>query len=144
MSLLLHGDCLEHLKSVDSNSVDFIFCDLPYGQTSCKWDIIIPWKPFWDEIMRVKKINTPIFFTTTTQFSFELTKDADVEIDIFTLSGRKIKHIHITDAIAGFQIVYWNGRDIYGAEIAKGVYLYRIRAKSNDSIVSHIGKSAKY
>lgn len=72
MSLLLHGDCLEHLKSVDSNSVDFIFCDLPYGQTSCKWDIIIPWKPFWDEIMRVKKINTPIFFTTTTKFGVEL------------------------------------------------------------------------
>ena len=76
MSLLLHGDCLEHLKSVDSNSVDFIFCDLPYGQTSCKWDIIIPWKPFWDEIMRVKKINTPIFFTTTTKFGVELINNA--------------------------------------------------------------------
>ena len=56
MSLLLHGDCLEHLKSVDSDSVDFIFCDLPYGQTNCKWDIIIPWEPLWREIMRIKKL----------------------------------------------------------------------------------------
>jgi len=38
MSLLLHGDCLEHLHSVDDKSVDLIFCDLPYGQTSCEWD----------------------------------------------------------------------------------------------------------
>jgi len=77
MSLLLHGDCLEHLKSVDSDSVDFIFCDLPYGcLNSCKWDIIIPWKPFWDEIMRVKKINTPIFFTTTTKFGVEIINNA--------------------------------------------------------------------
>ena len=34
MSILLHGDCLELLSEVEDNSVDFIFCDLPYGQTS--------------------------------------------------------------------------------------------------------------
>ena len=76
MSLLLHGDCLEHLKSIDDESVDFIFCDLPYGQTSCKWDIIIPWEPFWNEILRVKKLHTPIFFTTTTKFGVQLINNA--------------------------------------------------------------------
>ena len=76
MSLLLHGDCLEQMKGIDTNSVDFIFCDLPYGQTSCKWDVIIPWEPFWNEILRVKKINTPIFFTTTTKFGVELINNA--------------------------------------------------------------------
>ena len=76
MSILLHGDCLEQLQSVDDNSVDFIFCDLPYGQTSCAWDTIIPWEPFWKEILRVKKLNTPIFFTTTTKFGVELINNA--------------------------------------------------------------------
>ena len=76
MSLLLHGDCLEHLKSIDNDSVDFIFCDLPYGQTNCAWDIIIPWEPFWKEIMRVKKLHTPIFFTTTTKFGVQLINSA--------------------------------------------------------------------
>ena len=76
MSLLLHGDCLEQMKGIDTDSVDFIFCDLPYGQTSCKWDKIIPWEPFWNEIMRVKKLNTPIFFTTTTKFGVELINNA--------------------------------------------------------------------
>lgn len=76
MSILLHGDCLEHMKSLDDNSVDFIFCDLPYGQTSCKWDIIVPWQPFWEEIMRIKKLNTPVFFTTTTKFGVQLINSA--------------------------------------------------------------------
>ena len=80
MSILLHGDCLEHMKSIDSDSVDFIFCDLPYGQTNCKWDTIIPWKPFWDEITRIKKLNTPIFFTTTTKFGVELINNAPKKI----------------------------------------------------------------
>ena len=72
MSLLLHGDCLEHMKDMDDESVDFIFCDLPYGQTSCKWDCKIDLEKFWIEVMRIKKLRTPIFMTTTTKFGVDL------------------------------------------------------------------------
>ena len=76
MPLLLNGDCLELMKDVDDESVDLIFCDLPYGQTSCKWDCKIDMQKFWIEIMRIKKLNTPIFFTTTTKFGVELITSA--------------------------------------------------------------------
>ena len=76
MSILLHGDCLEELKSVEDNSIDLIFCDLPYGQTSCKWDCKIDLDKFWIEVMRIKKLNTPIFFTTTTKFGVSLITSA--------------------------------------------------------------------
>jgi hypothetical protein len=76
MSILLFGDCLEEMKSLDDNSVDLIFCDLPYGQTSCKWDCKIDLDKFWIEVMRIKKINTPIFMTTTTKFGVELINSA--------------------------------------------------------------------
>jgi len=76
MSILLHGDCLEEMKGLDDNSVDFIFCDLPYGQTSCKWDCCIDLEAFWKEIMRIKKLNTPIFMTTTTKFGVSLINSA--------------------------------------------------------------------
>ena len=73
MSQLLHGDCLEEMKSLDDNSVDFIFCDLPYNQTSCKWDQnVLDLEKFWIQIMRIKKLNTPIFMTTTTKFGVSL------------------------------------------------------------------------
>jgi len=77
MSLLLHGDCLELLSEVSDNSVDFIFCDLPYGQTSLEtnpWDIPLDLHLLWKELLRVKKQRTPIFFTTTTKYGFELLK----------------------------------------------------------------------
>jgi DNA modification methylase len=76
MSLLLNGDCLELMKEIEDDSVDLIFCDLPYGQTSCKWDCKIDLDKFWIEIMRIKKLRTPIFFTTTTKFGVSLITSA--------------------------------------------------------------------
>jgi len=76
MSLLFHGDCLEEMKNLDDNSVDLIFCDLPYGQISCEWDKKINLNDFWIQIMRIKKLNTPIFFTTTTKFGVDLITSA--------------------------------------------------------------------
>ena len=76
MSILLHGDCLELMKDIEDNSIDLIFCDLPYGQTSCKWDCPIDLQLFWIEVMRIKKLNTPIFFTTTTKFGVSLINSA--------------------------------------------------------------------
>jgi len=76
MAILLNGDCLEQLKEVDDDSVDLVFCDLPYGQTSCKWDVKIDMEQLWKQIMRVKKLHTPIFFTTTTKFGVDLITSA--------------------------------------------------------------------
>ena len=76
MSILLHGDCLELMKTIDDKSIDLIFCDLPYGQTSCKWDCCIDLDIFWLEVMRIKKLNTPIFMTTTTKFGVSLINSA--------------------------------------------------------------------
>ena len=85
MSLLLNGDCLELMKDLDDESVDLIFCDLPYGQTSCKWDCCIDLDKFWVEVMRIKKLNTPIFFTTTTKFGVSLINSAPKKLKFFDL-----------------------------------------------------------
>lgn len=74
--MLLLGDCLELLPSLPDKSVDLVFCDLPYGQTNCKWDCKIDLNKLWIELMRVKKENTPLFFTTTTKFGVELIQSA--------------------------------------------------------------------
>jgi len=77
MSLLLNGDCLEEMKQIEDNSIDLVFCDLPYAtkkysQVSCKWNTPIDLDKFWIEIMRIKKLNTPIFMTCTTKFGVDL------------------------------------------------------------------------
>jgi len=71
ISLIL-GDCLEKMKDLSDNSIDLLFCDLPYGQTSCQWDCLIDLNSFWKEVNRVCKITTPMFFTCSTKFGVSL------------------------------------------------------------------------
>ena len=44
---LFCGDCLEEMQNIEDKSVNLILCDLPYGSTSCSWDIIIPFEYLW-------------------------------------------------------------------------------------------------
>ncbi len=52
---LILGDCLEKMNEIEDNSVDLILCDLPYGTTKCKWDVVIPFEPLWEHYTRVIK-----------------------------------------------------------------------------------------
>ena len=49
---LFKGDCLEVMKEIPDKSIDMILCDLPYGVTACKWDIVIPFEPLWKQYNR--------------------------------------------------------------------------------------------
>ena len=53
-------DCLEGMKQIPDGSVDAIICDLPYGTTACKWDVVIPFEPMWEQYHRVCKPNAAI------------------------------------------------------------------------------------
>lgn len=65
---LMQGDCLELLKTLPDNSVDFVCADMPYGTTKCKWDTIIPLKPLWEELKRVVKPRAAIALFSQTPF----------------------------------------------------------------------------
>ncbi len=96
MSILLNGDCLEEMKELDDSSVDLIFCDLPYGQTSCKWDCCIDLEQFWKQVMRIKKTNSPIFMTTTTKFGVSLIQSAPKKCPF------RYDLVWVKSALAGF------------------------------------------
>lgn len=51
------GDCLDLMNNIPDKSVDFILCDLPYGTTQCKWDVIIPFDLLWNHYHRIIKDN---------------------------------------------------------------------------------------
>jgi len=69
---LINDDCLNYMKDLSNNSIDLLFCDLPYGATSCKWDCLIDLKLFWKEVNRICKIDCPMFFTCSTRFGVSL------------------------------------------------------------------------
>lgn len=45
---LIKGDCLAEMTNIKEKSIDLIVCDLPYGVTKNKWDIIIPFDKLWE------------------------------------------------------------------------------------------------
>jgi len=66
---LIHGDCLEKMKDIPDKSIDMILCDLPYGTTACKWDVIIPFEPLWEQYKRIIKDRGPIVLFGSEPFS---------------------------------------------------------------------------
>ncbi len=55
--MIIHGDCLEELREIDSCSVDSIITDPPYGLKFMgkKWDYDVPSVEIWIECLRVLK-----------------------------------------------------------------------------------------
>ena len=66
------GDCLEIMPTLPDKSIDMILCDLPYGTTACKWDVVIPFEPLWKEYKRLIKDNGAIVLTASQPFTSAL------------------------------------------------------------------------
>lgn len=69
---LWHGDCLNLMKDIDTNSIDMVLVDLPYGTTQCKWDSILPLKDLWTEYNRIVKDNGAMLFHCAQPFTSNL------------------------------------------------------------------------
>ena len=83
-------------------------------------------------------LNYPNPFTTSTNFSFEhqfAGAMLDISISIFTLSGKLVKSITSTQLAEGFRTsdIHWDGNDDFGSNLAKGVYLYKVKVQDIDS-----------
>ena len=69
---LFHGDCLELMKDISGKSVDMVLTDPPYGTTACKWDVVIPFEPMWEQLKRIIKDNGAICLFGSEPFSSHL------------------------------------------------------------------------
>ena len=70
---IFNDDCLNILPTLESNSVDLVFLDLPYGITDCHWDKKIDLDALWKQLLRIRRNKrTPFIFTTNTAFGFDL------------------------------------------------------------------------
>ena len=82
-------------------------------------------------------LNYPNPFTTRTEFMFEHNQSCsslDVQIQVFTVSGRLVKTISEEVPTSGFRVsgIFWDGKDDFGDELARGTYLYRLRVQTPD------------
>ncbi len=80
-------------------------------------------------------LNYPNPFVNYTEFWFNHNRalePLDVQIQIFTVSGKVVKTINQTVLNEGFlsRDITWDGLDDFGQAIGKGVYVYKITVKS--------------
>ena len=82
-------------------------------------------------------LNYPNPFTTQTAFYFEHNQHCDyldVQVQIFTISGKLVKTINKRIHSEGFRSegVSWDAKDDYGDKIARGVYVYTLKVSSEN------------
>lgn len=71
-------------------------------------------------------MNYPNPFSDVTHFMINLTDPATVRIEIFTVSGKRVRTMEERKD-AGEQWITWDGRDNSGGGVANGTYLYVAR-----------------
>ncbi len=61
--------------------------------------------------------------------TFNVTDDAEITINIFTITGKKIRSLK-QSAQAGYNQIYWDGRDQDGDTLANNTYFYIVKGKN--------------
>lgn len=82
-------------------------------------------------------LNYPNPFTTHTVFMYEHNQSCaslETQINIYTVSGRLVKTINQLVPTNGFRVegISWDGRDDFGDQLAKGVYVYQLKVTMPD------------
>lgn len=67
-------------------------------------------------------------FNGTTRIRFDLPVAVRVRLDVFDLTGRRIRTLVDGPGDAGYHSVEWNQRDDSDRRVSPGVYIYRLIA----------------
>jgi len=136
------------LDSYQSGKVIYPFSNLSEGTHNLKfkiWDVYNNSSEAYTEFVVAESaqlalqhvLNYPNPFTTRTSFMFEHNQPCnslDVQVQVFTVSGKLVKTINETVLSNGFRNdpIEWDGLDDFGQKIGRGVYLYNLKVKTPD------------
>jgi len=68
------GDIHDVIKTMEDNSIDFIYTDPPFNSTKASWDKPLDWKMMFPEMWRVLKPDGIICLYASIPFTYELLK----------------------------------------------------------------------
>ena len=97
--------------------------------------------------------NFPNPFSNTTVFAYRVESSEpldNLELSIYTVSGRRIKRIQPEDISSqiinsvGYHEIPWDATDDDGHSIANGIYFYQIKGRLNGKTVQKKGKLAYF
>ncbi len=79
-----------------------------------------------ETIMGIKAYPNP--FNDQIAIAFELTQVADIGIDIYDLTGKKIKSVEMSKFTKGTHKIYWDGKNDTGSLMSPGFYIFELKA----------------
>ena len=138
------------LDDFTNGTVSFAFRDLEPGQhtlTIKAWDVYnnsstaeIQFEVFNnnEKLVINNILNYPNPFVDYTEFWFNHNSSdvLDISVQIFTVSGKLVRTLNGQTNTSGKSTstlsrdIFWNGRDDFGDKIGKGVYIYKLKVKS--------------
>jgi hypothetical protein len=146
--IILNEYYTSDLDSYQSGSLQYRLPELEKGEHKLSlkvWDVnnnstesVVNFVVQEKEEMKLDHVlNYPNPFTTNTEFFFEHNQvclELETQIQIFTVSGKLVKTINQSVMTNGYRSfgIPWDGLDEYGDQLAKGVYVYRLTAKTLD------------
>lgn len=145
-SLIMNDYYQSKMNSYTDGEVRYNFSLLPAGRHTLRlkaWDVYNNSSEATLEFVVADKtglaltnvLNYPNPFTTFTTFHFDHNKSGQplkVQVQIFSITGKLIRTLQteVSSAESHFDKLNWDGRDEYGDYIGKGVYVYKITART--------------
>ena len=80
--------------------------------------------------------NYPNPFNPSTNISYSLSTSANIRLNIYNITGKKIRTLINQHQSAGTFKVNWNGCNDNNVSVASGIYLYRMEVNTGQEIVS--------
>jgi hypothetical protein len=88
-----------------------------------------------DEVLADRLLQSyPNPFAGSTVIAYSTAAPGHVDITVFNVMGRRVRCLVSEDCSAGRHEVTWDGRDEGGARVSPGVYFYRFKTGSFDSV----------
>jgi len=135
-----------------SGEVQYPLFDLPEGEYELEvraWDLsnntgvgVTQFVVSNDASVALKRVlNYPNPFVDATCFQFEHNaagQFVEIQVDIYTTSGRLVRSLRQEGVAQGFRYgnddcISWDGTDMFGQELARGVYLYKVKLQTEDA-----------
>jgi len=75
--------------------------------------------------------NFPNPFNSSTRIRFQLFKNQNVDLSVYSISGQKIRQLFIGDLTRGSYEFTWDGKNSHGGAVSSGIYFYVLKGESN-------------
>ncbi|HEX9974950.1 MAG TPA: malectin domain-containing carbohydrate-binding protein, partial [bacterium] len=76
--------------------------------------------------------NYPNPFNMETRIAFQLPVASQVTLEVYNLLGQKQQTLVSQEMTAGFHSINWDGRDLNGAPVTSGLFIYKIQVAPKD------------